>query len=245
MRRNLAAATTVCTIACAAAVAGTLDSPSAAGVVVTRTPYVFVGAAQEPARADRLVELRPVERRLHPAPPAAQVPDRAPGPQRKVTERTAAPRTGGAGKSTVRRKATRSKPRGAAPANRLRVRTTTARPVQPAGGGDGTVVGFAMAQVGKGYTFGSAGPDRFDCSGLVVAAYRRIGVSLPRTTGGLAGRGRPVGRGELRPGDLVFPSSGHVGIYIGGGRIVHASTERGGVKVSPIYDFRYARRIIN
>ena len=100
-----------------------------------------------------------------------------------------------------------------------------------------------MAQVGKGYRFGSTGPDRFDCSGLVVAAYRRIGVNLPRSTGALAGRGRAVGRNELRPGDLVFPSEGHVGIYIGGGRIVHASTERGGVKVSNIYAFRYARRV--
>jgi cell wall-associated NlpC family hydrolase len=52
-----------------------------------------------------------------------------------------------------------------------------------------------------------------------------------------------VGRNELRTGDLVFPSEGHVGIYIGGGRVVHASTERGGVKVSNIYAFRYARRV--
>ncbi|WP_327005521.1 C40 family peptidase [Dactylosporangium sp. NBC_01737] len=105
------------------------------------------------------------------------------------------------------------------------------------------MVGFALAQVGKGYGFGSVGPERFDCSGLVAAAYQRVGISLPHQTGALAGVGRPVGRGELRPGDLVFPSAGHVGIYIGGGRIVHASTERGGVKISPIYAFRFARRI--
>jgi cell wall-associated NlpC family hydrolase len=77
----------------------------------------------------------------------------------------------------------------------------------------------------------------------VAAAYRRVGIALPHQTGGLAGVGRPVGRGELRPGDLVFPSAGHVGIYVGGGRIVHASTERGGVKISPIYSFRFARRV--
>jgi cell wall-associated NlpC family hydrolase len=96
---------------------------------------------------------------------------------------------------------------------------------------------------GGGAHGSSTGPDRFDCSGLVVAAYRRIGISLPRSTGVLAGRGRSVGRNELRTGDLVFPSEGHVGIYIGGGRVVHASTERGGVKVSNIYAFRYARRV--
>ncbi|GAA3189558.1 hypothetical protein GCM10010532_004660 [Dactylosporangium siamense] len=105
------------------------------------------------------------------------------------------------------------------------------------------MVGFALAQVGKGYGYGSVGPDRFDCSGLVAAAYRRVGISLPHQTGALAGVGRPVGRGELRPGDLVFPAAGHVGIYIGGGRIVHASTERGGVKISPIYAFSFARRV--
>ncbi|MEU7875310.1 C40 family peptidase [Dactylosporangium sp. NPDC049140] len=107
----------------------------------------------------------------------------------------------------------------------------------------GGVVGFAMAQVGKRYPFGSTGPDAFDCSGLVVAAYRGLDLALPRSTGGLAGVGRPVSRGELQPGDLVFPSSGHVGIYIGGGRMVHASTERGGVKISNIYAFRFARRV--
>jgi cell wall-associated NlpC family hydrolase len=105
------------------------------------------------------------------------------------------------------------------------------------------VAGFAMAQVGKDYSFGSTGPDAFDCSGLVVAAYRRLGISLPRSTGGLAHMGRPVSRAELQPGDLIFPSSGHVGIYIGGGRMVHASTERGGVKISGIYAFSFARRV--
>jgi cell wall-associated NlpC family hydrolase len=105
------------------------------------------------------------------------------------------------------------------------------------------VVGFALAQVGKDYAFGSTGPDAFDCSGLVVAAYRRLGLSLPRSTGGLAHMGRPVSRAELQPGDLIFPSSGHVGIYIGGGRMVHASTERGGVKISGIYAFSFARRV--
>lgn len=113
----------------------------------------------------------------------------------------------------------------------------------PAWTGEGGVVGFALAQVGKAYEFGSVGPQRFDCSGLVSAAYRQAGITLPHQTGALARVGRPVSRGELRPGDLVFPAAGHVGIYVGGGRMVHASTERGGVKLSPIYAFSFARRI--
>ena len=105
------------------------------------------------------------------------------------------------------------------------------------------MVGFALAQVGKGYGFGIRRARTVRLLGGWGAAYQRVGISLPHRYGALAGVGRPVGRGELRPGDLVFPSAGHVGIYIGGGRIVHASTERGGVKISPIYAFRFARRI--
>lgn len=105
------------------------------------------------------------------------------------------------------------------------------------------VVGYALAQVGKRYARGGSGPDSFDCSGLVAATYARIGIRLPHQTGALASLGRPVSRAELRPGDLVFPSSGHVGIYIGGGRMVHAATARSGVKVSNLYAFRFARRL--
>lgn len=130
------------------------------------------------------------------------------------------------------------KPPKAAPARKQRVETA------PAAGRAATVVAYARAQVGKRYVFGTAGPNTFDCSGLVKAAYARVGVALPHYTGTLAGRGRAVSRAHLAPGDLVFPSSGHVGIYIGGGQIVHASTPRGGVKLSGIYKFSFARRIL-
>ncbi len=120
-------------------------------------------------------------------------------------------------------------------------------PAPPAGKA-GTVVKYARAQVGKAYRFATAGPNTFDCSGLVVAAYRQIGISLPHQTGALSGRGRAVSRANLQPGDLVFPHSGHVAIYVGGGMIVHASNSKpypqGGVKLSTIYQFSYARRIL-
>jgi cell wall-associated NlpC family hydrolase len=106
------------------------------------------------------------------------------------------------------------------------------------------VVAFAMAQVGKPYRHAADGPGAFDCSGLAKAAYARAGVSLPHQTRGIAGRGRPVGRAELQPGDLVFTDPGHVGIYVGGNRMVHASTVRGGVKLSPVYRFAFARRVL-
>lgn len=117
-------------------------------------------------------------------------------------------------------------------------------PTVAVAGRAGIVVAYARAQVGKRYVFATAGPNTFDCSGLVVAAYNRIGISLPHQTGGLIRRGRAVSRSQLIPGDLVFPSSGHVAIYIGNGLIVHASNPRTGVKISTIYSFWAARRIL-
>ncbi len=109
-----------------------------------------------------------------------------------------------------------------------------------------TVVNYALAQVGKSYRFGSAGPNSFDCSGLVVAAYRQVGISLYHQSQVQAGKGRSVSRANLQPGDLVFAygNASHVAIYIGGGKIVQASNPRRGVNVSNIYSFAFARRIL-
>lgn len=109
------------------------------------------------------------------------------------------------------------------------------QPSAPAGGG----VSTALAQVGKPYGYGSAGPDAFDCSGLVCYSY---GYALGRDTyamiSSLQGAGRwKTSMDELSYGDLVFPSSGHVGIYLGGGTMVHASRPGVGVVVSSVYSF--------
>lgn len=114
----------------------------------------------------------------------------------------------------------------------------------PDGTRAGAVVSYALSQVGKPYRFASAGPDSFDCSGLAKAAYAQVGISIPHQTGGIADRGHSVGRNELAPGDLVFPSSGHVGIYIGDGQIVHAPKPGDYVKVASIYSFWTARRLL-
>lgn len=106
------------------------------------------------------------------------------------------------------------------------------------------VVDFALAQVGKPYVWAAAGPRAYDCSGLTLAAYRQVGVNLPHYTGAQLERGRAVSRGELRPGDLVFPSYEHVGIYIGGGRMVHAPKPGDRVKVGSVYAFYAGRRLL-
>lgn len=107
-----------------------------------------------------------------------------------------------------------------------------------------TVVRFALAQVGEAYVWGADGPNSWDCSGLVMVAYRQVGVSLPHQSGSMLNYGRRVSRSELRRGDIVWPQYGHVGIYLGNGMMVHASNPRTDVKVSTLYGFYTARRLL-
>lgn len=98
-------------------------------------------------------------------------------------------------------------------------------PALPGGTGAGLrALRAAAAQLGKSYRWGAAGPANFDCSGLTSFAFRQAGITLPRSSSQQARIGRPVGFGELRPGDLVFFYSpvSHVGIYAGDGKMIHA-----------------------
>ncbi|GGK75763.1 C40 family peptidase [Mangrovihabitans endophyticus] len=81
------------------------------------------------------------------------------------------------------------------------------------------VVAYARAQRGKWYAYGQMGPARYDCSGLTLAAFRRVGVRLPHSSSAQARRGRRVSR--PRAADLVV-YRGHVGIAVGRGRMVDA-----------------------
>jgi cell wall-associated NlpC family hydrolase len=102
-------------------------------------------------------------------------------------------------------------------------------------------VGVAMAQLGKPYVWAAAGPDSFDCSGLVVYSFAAVGKSLPHSTYALYSLGVPVSRDALQPGDLVFfDGLGHVGIYIGGDQFVHAPHTGDVVKVSSLDEGWYA-----
>lgn len=106
------------------------------------------------------------------------------------------------------------------------------------------VVNYALAQRGDRYKFGAAGPSKWDCSGLAMVSYRQIGVKLPHYTGSMLKHGKHIARKNMIKGDLVFPSRGHVGIYLGGNKMVAASSGAGKVKVQTVYAFYAARRII-
>jgi cell wall-associated NlpC family hydrolase len=114
-------------------------------------------------------------------------------------------------------------------------------------GTSSSAVAFAMGQIGKPYVWGATGPNSFDCSGLVVAAYARVGIRLPHQSSAIAGYGRPVS-GPLQPGDLLFLSSGghvyHVIVYVGGGQIVEAASPGQGVVRHGIYPYSFARRLV-
>ena len=92
------------------------------------------------------------------------------------------------------------------------------------------VVDYAKQFLGKPYVYGASGPNSFDCSGFTTYVYKHFGYTLNRTATGQLSNGTAVSKSELRPGDLVFFKSGgskpvsHVGIYVGNGQFIHAST---------------------
>jgi len=118
------------------------------------------------------------------------------------------------------------------------------------------VVAYAQQFLGSPYVWGGNGPNSFDCSGFTKYVYGHFGVSLNRTASGQLQNGVSVSRSDLRPGDLVFFDNGrvstpvsHVGIYVGNGNFIHASTNSYAVQYNSLYSgtydrqFVYARRI--
>ncbi len=100
-----------------------------------------------------------------------------------------------------------------------------------------TALRAALSQRGKPYVWGAAGPDSYDCSGLVVWAFAQEGISLPHYTGSLWNSGMHVSQADLEPGDLVFFGAdiGHVGFYVGNGLMLDAPDTGAVVRVEPIW----------
>ena len=97
-------------------------------------------------------------------------------------------------------------------------------------------ISAARAQLGVPYVWGGTSPDGFDCSGLTQWAFEKAGIELPRTSRAQATEGQEVSQGEMQPGDLIFFNSpvSHVGIYIGGGKMIEAPQTGSDVKISNV-----------
>jgi cell wall-associated NlpC family hydrolase len=118
-----------------------------------------------------------------------------------------------------------------------------ARYTTPApGGAAATAIAFALAQLGKPYQWGAAGPNAYDCSGLVYAAYAAAGIAIARTTFQWYLDGPQVPLSQIRPGDLLFSAGsdgtdtdpGHVVMYLGGGQIIQAPQTGQDVQIDPL-----------
>ena len=120
-------------------------------------------------------------------------------------------------------------------------RGSTRTPDVSASGRAAAAVSYAMAQVGKAYVYGAAGPNAFDCSGLTMMAWAQAGVSLPHSSSAQYSSGPHVAESDLQPGDLVFYYSpiSHVGMYIGNGMIVNAENPSSGVRVTGLHSMPY------
>lgn len=95
-------------------------------------------------------------------------------------------------------------------------------------------IGNALAYVGYPYRYGGTTPAGFDCSGFTQFIAGQQGIKLPRTVMAQYSATTRISKGELRPGDLVFFNAHHVGIYIGGGQIIHAATPALGVRIDSL-----------
>lgn len=121
----------------------------------------------------------------------------------------------------------------------------TGQVTEPAGGGTGKILEFARTKIGGSYTWGGEGPDGFDCSGLVKAAYASIGVSLDHSAAAQCSAGQVIDQGSARAGDIVCWGSPayHVALYNGSGGLVGAQDYGTGVVETALYGDHYFVRI--
>ena len=107
-------------------------------------------------------------------------------------------------------------------------------------------VRFALEEVGVPYRWGGESPETgFDCSGLVRWAYGRVGIDLPHNSYALYGEGKRVPSSRMAPGDILFfEGLGHVGLYLGKGRMVHAPETGRNVEVVRLTATNYGSRLL-
>jgi cell wall-associated NlpC family hydrolase len=108
----------------------------------------------------------------------------------------------------------------------------------PASGSVGTVIAFLKAQVGDAYVLGATGPSAWDCSSLVQAAFKQVGVDLPRVSQDQSMAGTDVPLSSIQVGDILYwggkGSAYHVGVYIGNGQYLDAANPSKGVVIQQL-----------
>ncbi|MFF4566038.1 C40 family peptidase [Streptomyces sp. NPDC001435] len=119
--------------------------------------------------------------------------------------------------------------------------SSTSTSTSTATGSAAAVVSFVKAQIGKSYVLGATGPSAYDCSGLVQAAFKQVGISLPRVSQSQSTAGTQVSLSNLQPGDILYWGSAgsayHVGVYVGDGMFVGAQNPSTGIVEKPLsYD---------
>ncbi len=116
-------------------------------------------------------------------------------------------------------------------------------PVSAPNGRASTAISAAMSRLGTPYRWGGTSPAGFDCSGLMLWSWAQAGVSLPRTSGAQKAATQRISSSQLQPGDLVFSGSPvyHVGMYIGGGQMIHSPHTGDVVKISAVRGDSFGR----
>ncbi|MGP4044799.1 C40 family peptidase [Streptomyces sp. 2A115] len=148
-------------------------------------------------------------------------------------------------KAEVKQKAEDARKAAAERATRSSERTTLTTPSAstadvpaPASGSVATVISFLQAQVGDAYVLGATGPNAWDCSSLMQAAFKQVGVDLPRVSQDQSMAGTPVSLDDLQVGDILYwgakGSAYHTGAYIGGGKYLDAANPSKGVVIQDL-----------
>ena len=200
-------------------------APATTAAVSAPSDATSVAAAQRPAAQTALAQAKPQGAAQAAAKPAAK-------PQGAAQAATK-PQDGTAQGTT-----------------RLQAASVSAPVAVASGGSGGGVVGTAMKYLGARYVFGGTSPAGFDCSGFVWYVHKAAGRSISRGMWGQLNGGPRIPISELQPGDTVFfantymPGLSHDGIYIGGGRFIHASDETSGVKISSLSDAYWGPRFV-
>lgn len=116
--------------------------------------------------------------------------------------------------------------------------SASAQSVAPASGSVGTVISFLKAQLGDAYVMGASGPNAWDCSSLVQAAFKQAGVDLPRVSQDQSVAGTPVSLSNVQVGDILYwggaGSAYHVGVYVGNGQYLDAANPSKGVVIQDL-----------